>query len=166
MALPPNLHLSEDATDVDLAMQDEFLEEYELPIKACQTFQLGSRASASAVDYYEDQFTSVRNLMCQLNSLATVTALWRETKREYDAVLYLRPDVLYNCPFPVERLDSLEDNKVCDSDKFVCGYQAVADFMYLTRVCTQLTCKHFAQCLCSLDFRSLQKPIWPWRCRR
>jgi hypothetical protein len=93
-------------------VQDDFLKDYELPIKACQTFQLGAHTSASAVDYYEDQFASVRNLMCQLNSLATVTALWRDTKREYDAVLYLRPDVLYNCPFPVERLDSLEDKKV------------------------------------------------------
>ena len=97
-------------------MQEDFLAEYELPIKACQTFQSGTHASASAVDYYEDQFTSVRNLMCQLNSLATVTAMWRETKREYDAVLYLRPDVLYNCPFPVERLDAMEDGKVCGHD--------------------------------------------------
>ena len=93
-------------------MQADFLAEYELPIKACQTFKFGKRTSASTVDSFNDHFKSVRNLMCQLNSLATVTAMWRDTKREYDAVLYLRPDMLYTCPFPTERLEGLENGKV------------------------------------------------------
>ena len=59
---------------------------------------------------------SIRNLMCQLNSLAEVTALWRGSNRTYDAVLYLRPDVLFNCPFPVDVLDTLQDSTVYIAD--------------------------------------------------
>jgi hypothetical protein len=92
------------------------LEQYKLPIKACQTFKLGTQSSASATDYYEDEFTSIKNLMCQLNSLATVTSMWRERKREYDVVMYLRPDMLYNCRLPVEHIAKVQDNRIYIAD--------------------------------------------------
>ena len=50
--------------------------------------------------------------MCQLNSISVVTDLWRSAETRYDAVVYLRPDVLYNCPFPVKTLENLEDDTV------------------------------------------------------
>jgi hypothetical protein len=92
--------------------QDAFLRDFELPIAACKSFRTASNASASATDYYDDGFHSMHNLFCQLNSLAAVTSMWRETRRNYDAVLYLRPDVLFNCRLPVEQLDVLAGDTV------------------------------------------------------
>jgi hypothetical protein len=83
-----------------------------MPIKACQIFQVGSQMSASAIDYYQDSFSSIRNLFCQLNSLQTVTSMWRGSGRSYEAVVYLRPDMLYNCPLPAERIKRLEENTI------------------------------------------------------
>lgn len=97
-------------------MQDEFLEEYKLPIKACETFTLSGSSSASAVDYYEDNFKSYQNLLCQLNSIQQVTSMWRGSETAYDAVFYLRPDMLYNCPFPVHLLDNLRPDAVYIAD--------------------------------------------------
>ena len=97
-------------------LQDEFLEEYKLPIKACETFSFEGVSSASAVDYYEDNFKSYQNLLCQLNSIQQVTAMWRGSETKYDAVFYLRPDMLYNCPFPVQLLDNLRSDAVYIAD--------------------------------------------------
>lgn len=46
------------------------------------------------------------NMACQLNSLLRVNRLWRQehVKKKYAAVLFIRPDNLYNCPFPVQNL--------------------------------------------------------------
>ena len=84
----------------------------ELPLEACKTFQLDGRESASREDPFHDGFTSVQNLLCQLNSVAAVTHLWRAAGTAYDAVVYLRPDVYFNCPFPVDVLETLADNTV------------------------------------------------------
>lgn len=97
-------------------LQDEFLEEYRLPIKACETFSFSGASSASAVDYYEDDFKSYQNLLCQLNSIEQVTSMWRGSEMTYDAVFYLRPDMLYNCPFPVHLLDNLRSDAVYIAD--------------------------------------------------
>ena len=88
------------------------MEEYQLQLEACKSFSLGDDVSASGVDIYRNNFTSIQNLMCQLNSLATVTQLWRNSGVHYDAVAYMRPDVLYNCPFPVKQLEELKPNTV------------------------------------------------------
>lgn len=36
--------------------------------------------------------------------------MWRAQRANYDAVLYLRPDVLYNCPLPVDAIRNLKQN--------------------------------------------------------
>lgn len=97
-------------------VQDEFLEEYHLQISACETFAFKDEVSASAEDPFDDDFQSVSHLLCQLNSASVVTNLWRNSSTEYDAVAYLRPDVLYNCDFPVEELDALDDNTAVIAD--------------------------------------------------
>jgi hypothetical protein len=89
-------------------MQETFLSNYALPLNACRSFRLaGGDTSKSAVDAYQDNFQSIQNLFCQLNSIHQVTALWQRTRREYHAVLYLRPDVLFNCPLPIDVLDNV-----------------------------------------------------------
>ena len=94
-------------------MQDDFLREHALQIRACESFADGNgTASASSVDAYRNNFTSVHHLLCQLNSVAAVTRLWRAAGTAYDAVVYLRPDVYFNCPFPVDVLETLADNTV------------------------------------------------------
>ena len=95
-------------------MQAEFLDEFELPMQACRSFGIAekNKTSATAVDYYEDNFLSVNNIMCQLNSLATVTAMWRRSGRRYDAVIYLRPDVLFNCALKAKWVDAVQPGTV------------------------------------------------------
>lgn len=34
--------------------------------------------------------------------------MWQSTGRHYDAVLYMRPDVLYTCPFPVDAIKHMQ----------------------------------------------------------
>lgn len=97
-------------------LQDAFLEEYKLPIAACKMFSLKNHSSASSKDYYKDGFQSLNNLLCQLNSLQEVTSMWKSSGHDYHAVLYLRPDILYNCPFPTVALDSLETGSVYIAD--------------------------------------------------
>lgn len=97
-------------------LQEEFLEEYKLPIAACKTFSMQNVSSASSDDYYSDEFQSIYNLLCQLNSLQEVTSMWRSSGHEYHAVMYMRPDILYNCPFPTSALDNLEAGTVHIAD--------------------------------------------------
>ena len=47
-------------------------------------------------DPFHDNFKSIKNLLCQLNSLQIVTNMWKVSTEKYDLVLYLRPDLLYN----------------------------------------------------------------------
>jgi hypothetical protein len=98
------------------SLQDDFLQEYKLSIKGCEMFAYNGTKSLSAEDYYEDDFKSVQNLMCQLHSIQHVTGMWRSSKTAYHAVLYLRPDMLYNCPLPVKVLDNLDPHKVYIAD--------------------------------------------------
>ena len=95
-----------------LSSQEAFLEEHELAIEACKRFSYKNHTSASHKDPFKDDFNSVKNLLCQLNSVASVTHMWRADAHPYDAVVYLRPDVLFNCPFPVDVLEALEDDTV------------------------------------------------------
>ena len=97
-------------------VQEDFLEDYKLPLQACQTFSTDNSTSASAVDYYEDSFSSIRNLMCQLNSIAAAAALWRQSGRQYGAVAYLRPDVLFNCALLPEWVQSVKQRTVYVAD--------------------------------------------------
>lgn len=55
------------------------------------------------------------NLFCQLNSLNRVSRLWRSRRgiKDYKAVLYTRPDVIYNCKFPVVHLNNLQVCPIC-----------------------------------------------------
>lgn len=54
----------------------------------------------------DQKFESLSNHLNQLRSLSEVAYLWRgaHAERNYTAVIYARPDVLFNCPFPVEHL--------------------------------------------------------------
>eukprot|EP00892_Ulva_mutabilis_P003975 jgi/Ulvmu1/194/UM001_0198.1 len=105
-----------DADFYKVSRQEAFLEDYKLPIAACKMFSLDNVSSASSEDYYHDQFQSIDNLLCQLNSLQEVTSMWRSSGHDYHAVLYLRPDILYNCPFPTAALDSLQPGAVHIAD--------------------------------------------------
>lgn len=46
------------------------------------------------------------NMACQLHSQSRVSRLWQaeHAVKNYSSVIYARPDVLYNCYFPVEHL--------------------------------------------------------------
>lgn len=47
-------------------------------------------------DAWNDNFCSLKNLLCQFNSLNCVTNLWYNANEKYDLILYLRPDLLYD----------------------------------------------------------------------
>ena len=55
-------------------------------------------------DPWSDNYKSLRNLLRQLNSLQQVTNLWVSEGKQYDAVIYLRPDLYYVAPFPIAQL--------------------------------------------------------------
>ena len=80
--------------------QDKFLSE----IKSDGFFNY----ACSKGDPWNDDFKSLSNLFCQLNSLKLVTDLWSEN--DYDVVIYLRPDLLYN------KLDIKDIYKVISDD--------------------------------------------------
>jgi hypothetical protein len=62
----------------------------------------------------QDDFSIAQNLLCQLNSVYEVSLLWQKHHKvtPYHAVMYARPDVVFNCPFPTQFIDRLE---VCAS---------------------------------------------------
>ena len=55
-------------------------------------------------DPWCDKYKSLQNLLRQLNSLQQVTNLWVSEGKQYDAVIYLRPDLYYVAPFPIAQL--------------------------------------------------------------
>ena len=55
-------------------------------------------------DSWDDNFQSLNNLIHQLNSLHKVTELVMSSGFDYDAVLFLRPDLFYHQEFPVSLL--------------------------------------------------------------
>lgn len=52
-------------------------------------------------DPWNNNFTSVTNLLCQLNSLDRVTTLF-ESHGPFDVVVYARPDVIYYTPIDAQ----------------------------------------------------------------
>ena len=73
--LKPHFAISTDQTDFDLSAD---FEQY-----------------TSNGDAWNDNFASMRNLIRQLNSLKIVTDMWRSNEIDFDAVIYLRPDMQY-----------------------------------------------------------------------
>ena len=55
-------------------------------------------------------FSVAKNLLCQLNSIAEVNTLWRAAHdvTPYFAVIFARPDVIYNCPLQAKYLEALQ----------------------------------------------------------
>ena len=56
-------------------------------------------------DPWNDQFTSLRNLLRQLHSLREGTRMWQEHNNDYNAVLCLRSDLIYNNPIDMQALN-------------------------------------------------------------
>ena len=56
-------------------------------------------------DHWKNNFKSLENLLCQLNSLQIVTRMW-ETKH-YSCVIYLRPDLYYHEPICIEHITGI-----------------------------------------------------------
>ena len=71
----------------------------------------------------QQQRRNVLNLLCQLNSLREVADLWHRHAAagglQYRSVIFLRPDVLYMDPLPVESILSI---KVCPGPAAVGGW--------------------------------------------
>lgn len=57
-----------------------------------------------------DDFTIAQNLLCQLNSVQHVNRLWHaeHVKAPYSAVIFARPDVVFNCPLSAGHLTALQ----------------------------------------------------------
>jgi hypothetical protein len=55
-------------------------------------------------------FSIASNLLCQLNSISEVNELWKAAHHftPYHAVIFARPDVVFNCKFPVQFLINLQ----------------------------------------------------------
>lgn len=47
-------------------------------------------------DPWNDNYKSLQNFLCQMNSLNEVTKSWKQSGNTYDLVLYIRPDLKYN----------------------------------------------------------------------
>eukprot|EP00892_Ulva_mutabilis_P003126 jgi/Ulvmu1/12814/UM097_0043.1 len=68
----------------------------------------------------QQQQRNVLNLLCQLNSLREVADLWHRHAAaaglQYRSVIFLRPDVLYMDPLPVESILSIKEGTVSVPD--------------------------------------------------
>ena len=49
-------------------------------------------------DDWGNSYISLKNLLCQLNSLRLVTDMWNKPDVNYNCVMYFRPDLLYHQP--------------------------------------------------------------------
>jgi hypothetical protein len=83
----------------------------------------------------KNTFITLENHVRALWSLKQVTSLWMKKESEYDAVLYLRPDVRYFVPFQVEWFEGLKPYSLkCPdfhltngcNDRFALGLPSVA----------------------------------------
>lgn len=63
-------------------------------------------------DPWYDNYKSLQNLLCQLNSLNEVTKLWQENDKTYDLILYIRPDLKYNKLSVEDLIQSYQEKKV------------------------------------------------------
>lgn len=144
-------------------MQHDFDHEYGQARAACRR----------TGDVYENNFATITNLFYQLNSIRIVTQMWRTSRTPYDAVLYLRPDLLYNCPLPVHLLGSLAPDTwyvvnnhhfAGVNDRFLMARPAEAELwgnrLYFTLVtCTRSQVRSARGCLhscCHLTARDRQ----------
>jgi len=63
-------------------------------------------------DPWQDDYESVKNWIRELNSHYRVTELWIDNKDKYDFCVYLRPDLTYVTPFPLNYiLNNLQNKK-------------------------------------------------------
>lgn len=67
-------------------------EEYLNKIKSNGDFDYYKRAG----DPWNDDYKSLQNLLCQLNSLFLVTDMWVKSNINFDLIMYIRPDLRYN----------------------------------------------------------------------
>jgi hypothetical protein len=60
----------------------------------------------------DKQSTTIDNLACQLNSVVEVSNIWEahyaQHPEEYAAVAFMRPDVQYQCDFPVHLVPTIQ----------------------------------------------------------
>jgi hypothetical protein len=67
-------------------------------------------------DPWFNNYESLNNLILGLHSLNQVTQLWKNNNikygTKYDAILYLRPDVLYYKPLKLEYFYPMEENSI------------------------------------------------------
>lgn len=79
------------------------------------------------------QRVNVDNMSCQLKSVEEVGKLWEahylKHPEEYAGVVFMRPDVQYQCDFPVHVIPDL---KVCSwlSDPSVCRLNTLLHLLY------------------------------------
>lgn len=88
--------------DVLVTSQEQFLEANQDRIERCTATGNGWPTGKN--------FQTTYNLLCQLNSVYEVSRLWQKQHAltPYHAVIYARPDVIYNCRFPVHFLDHIQ----------------------------------------------------------
>ena len=73
-------------------------------------------------DSWEDNNKSLKNLLCQLNSLKLVTNMWKD--KTYDCVMYFRPDLLYHQPISIENIKYVIKNSLLN-DIFIPKWHAI-----------------------------------------
>jgi len=74
---------------------------------ACRKVIQGCRRLGDA---WGNKFRSYQNHMAQLGSLHMVTQMWGASNVAYDGVMYVRPDILFNCPLPGQMFASFHSN--------------------------------------------------------
>jgi hypothetical protein len=57
-----------------------------------------------------ESFSTLDNVVRSLYSLKKVTELWSKNSAKYDAIIYLRPDVLFIAPLEIQWLKNLQPN--------------------------------------------------------
>ena len=63
-------------------------------------------------DPWNTNFNSLDNVILTLRSIYQVTTLWSNSGITYDAVIYLRPDVLYLKPLKIEYFNMINDHNI------------------------------------------------------
>jgi hypothetical protein len=105
--------------------------------------------AASAPDFYEDNYASVRNIFRQMHSLATVTEMAKSVQP--DVVVYVRPDLLYASPMPDKYIEHAASHEATCllprwqwwggvNDRFsVCGAKAIDAYGHRGRLIAEYT---------------------------
>jgi len=63
-------------------------------------------------DPWNTNFKSLDNVILSLWSQYQVTQLWKNSNIEYDAIIYLRPDVLYLKPLKIDYFNMISHNNI------------------------------------------------------